>query len=80
MNMDIMPTLPCTYPYLDEVVRAPGMDPLRVPLLAATSCMMVEASVWTWAGAALDEGNDAAKWFTSYLGKPCKLVRFDTGK
>ena len=61
--------------------RAPGMDPLRVPLASAVQSRVVgHASVWAWAGVAFDEGSDAEEWFTKYLGKPCKLVRFDTGK
>ena len=37
-------------------------------------------SVWEWSGAALDEGADASKWFTDYLGKPSRLVRFNAGR
>ena len=69
------------YTCFDGGFRAPGMDPLRVPLATAVQSRVVgHASVWAWAGVALDEGSDAAEWFTKYLGKPCKLVRFDTGK
>ena len=57
------------------------MDPLRVPLATAVQSRVVgHASVWAWAGIAFDEGSDAEEWFAKYLGKPCKLVRFDTGK
>ncbi|KAM0007281.1 hypothetical protein Hdeb2414_s0146g00813681 [Helianthus debilis subsp. tardiflorus] len=28
-------------------------------------------------GSALDKGDDAAKWFTDFLGKPSRLVRFN---
>ncbi|PRQ24426.1 putative molybdenum cofactor sulfurtransferase [Rosa chinensis] len=34
-------------------------------------------SIWEWSGAALDEGDDASKWFSAYLGKPSRLVRFN---
>ncbi|PRQ54911.1 hypothetical protein RchiOBHm_Chr1g0318861 [Rosa chinensis] len=34
-------------------------------------------SIWEWSGAALDEGADASKWFSDYLGKPSRLVRFN---
>ncbi|GKF67847.1 amidoxime reducing component, partial [Tanacetum coccineum] len=36
-------------------------------------------SVWEWTGSALDEGDEAAKWFTEFLGKPSRLVRFNEG-
>ena len=82
IHVDLHPLiLTSTYTCFNEVVCAPGMDPLRVPLSTAGQSRIVEdTSIWTWAGAALDEGSDAAEWFTRYLGKPCKLVRFDTGK
>jgi hypothetical protein len=31
--------------------------------------------VWEWSGSALDEGEDAAAWFSAYLGRPCCLMR-----
>ncbi|KAJ0512922.1 putative molybdenum cofactor sulfurtransferase [Helianthus annuus] len=34
-------------------------------------------SIWDWSGSALDEGDKAAKWFTDFLGKPSRLVRFN---
>ncbi|XVF47974.1 hypothetical protein PTKIN_Ptkin03bG0152900 [Pterospermum kingtungense] len=58
------------------VINAPGMDLLKVPL-----CNPPETadgvSVWEWSGSALDEGDEASKWFTNYLGKPSRLVRFN---
>lgn len=36
-------------------------------------------SVWEWSGSAFDEGEEAAKWFSDFLGKPSRLVRFDEG-
>lgn len=60
-------------------LRAPGMEPLQVPLTCVTPESKVEnASVWDWKGSALDEGPDAAEWLTRYLGKACRLVRFDS--
>lgn len=61
-------------------MHAPGMELLRVSLSGAAPRSRIEnASVWEWTGSALDEGPDAADWFTRYLGKTCRLVRFDTG-
>nr|ABK21688.1 unknown [Picea sitchensis] len=59
-------------------VKAPGMDPLKVPLLQQNREKVENVSMWEWSGSALDEGADAADWFSRYLGKPCWLVRFDT--
>lgn len=60
-------------------IRAPEMELLQIPLAAVMRRSKVKnASVWEWAGAAFDEGPDAAEWFTRYLGKPCRLVCFDT--
>ncbi|CAI5957567.1 unnamed protein product [Closterium sp. NIES-64] len=44
-------------------ITAPGHPPLHVPL----------ALSW-----ALDAGEDAAHWFSSVIGRPVRLVRFDT--
>ncbi|KAH9747109.1 MOSC domain-containing protein [Citrus sinensis] len=34
-------------------------------------------SVWEWCGSALAEGAEASNWFTNYLGKPSRLVRYN---
>ncbi|CAI5463888.1 unnamed protein product [Closterium sp. Yama58-4] len=38
----------------------------------------VAVTVWGWTGRALDAGEDAAQWFSSVMGRPVRLVRFDT--
>ncbi|XP_071720624.1 uncharacterized protein [Rutidosis leptorrhynchoides] len=58
------------------VIRAPGMDELKVSLCNPPQ-ICDGVSVWEWSGSALDEGAEAAKWFTDYLGKPSRLVRFN---
>lgn len=58
------------------VIKAPGMNPLKVPL-AKPGQKVNDVSVWEWSGSAVDEGSAAADWFSSYLGKPSRLVRFD---
>lgn len=35
--------------------------------------------MWEWSGSAFDEGEEAAKWFSDYLGKQSRLVRFNKG-
>lgn len=54
------------------------MEQLKVPL--GKSAEKVDGvSVWEWCGSAVDEGAVAAQWFSNYLGKPTRLVRFDEG-
>ncbi|CAN8246114.1 unnamed protein product [Cochlearia groenlandica] len=58
------------------VVRAPGMSPLKVPMTKPNS-VAEGVSMWEWSGSAFDEGEEAAKWFSDYLGKESRLVRFN---
>ncbi|CAM8940511.1 unnamed protein product [Rhodiola kirilowii] len=58
-------------------LRAPGKTELKVPL-SKVGQKTDGISCWEWSGSAIDEGNEASKWFTDYLGKPSRLVRFDT--
>ncbi|KAL9251724.1 Mitochondrial amidoxime reducing component 2-like protein [Drosera capensis] len=58
------------------VIRAPGMNALKVPLTRRGE-KVDSVSVWNWSGSALDEGSEAAEWFSTYIGKPSRLVRFD---
>ncbi|KAM0916512.1 hypothetical protein ACQ4PT_010130 [Festuca glaucescens] len=57
------------------VIRAPGMDTLKVPL-SAERPTLDDVSLWEWSGSAYDEGAEAAEWFSAYFGKPSRLVRF----
>ncbi|KAG8385074.1 hypothetical protein BUALT_Bualt03G0003700 [Buddleja alternifolia] len=58
------------------VIRGPGMNELKIPLMEP--CAVAKGvSVWEWSGSAFDEGEEAAKWFSHFLGKPSRLVRFD---
>ncbi|XP_071920477.1 uncharacterized protein [Coffea arabica] len=63
-------------PLASTVVRATGMDLLKIPL-AEPSTIADGVSIWEWAGGALDEGNEASEWFSRFLGKPSRLVRFN---
>ncbi|CAK9144566.1 unnamed protein product [Ilex paraguariensis] len=58
------------------VIKAPGMDVLNVSL-SKPSEISNGVSVWEWSGSAFDEGAEASKWFSYYLGKPSRLVRFN---
>ncbi|XP_068657033.1 uncharacterized protein [Aristolochia californica] len=65
---------PTDVSYLE--LTAPGMDILKVPL-GGTHEKIDGVSCWEWSGSALDEGANAAEWFSTYLGKPSRLVRFN---
>lgn len=62
------------------VVNAPGMQPLKICLSQQGKEVANAVSVWEWTGSALDEGAEASQWFSDYLGKPCQLVRFNSGR
>ncbi|XP_042023452.1 mitochondrial amidoxime reducing component 2-like [Salvia splendens] len=58
------------------VIKAEGMSTLKIPMVQP-SAVADGVSVWAWSGSALDEGEEAAKWFSQFLGKTSRLVRFD---
>lgn len=59
----------------DMVLRAPGMLALHVQLdTVEAPC---RARVWKDDVAAYDMGDLAAQWFSDFLGRPLRLVRFD---
>ncbi|KAE8700177.1 malate dehydrogenase [Hibiscus syriacus] len=57
-------------------IKAPGMGLLKISL-CKPPLVADGVSVWEWSGSALDEGDEASKWFTDYLGKPSRMVRFN---
>ena len=59
----------------DEVmeVTAPDMEPIVVAL--GSSGAEVDVTIWDDRCVAVDEGAGAARWFTTVLGVPCRLVR-----
>ena len=59
----------------DLVLRAPGMLALHVQLDAVESAS--RATVWDDEVAAYDMGALCAQWFSDFLGRPLRLVRFD---
>jgi len=59
----------------DLVLRAPGMLALHLALDAAEAPTRVR--VWGDIVKAYDMGALAAQWFSDFLGRPCRLVRFD---
>jgi len=67
----IQPTLKTT----EMVLRAPGMLALHVALDRVEGAVRVK--VWNDEVAAYDMGDLCAQWFTDFLGRPLRLVRFD---
>ncbi|GLI62495.1 hypothetical protein VaNZ11_005127 [Volvox africanus] len=63
-------------PGADMTVVAPGMEPLQIPLARKPDFDARKVTVWEWTGVGMDEGADAASWFSRYLGIPCRLVRY----
>jgi uncharacterized protein len=59
----------------DLVLRAPGMLALHLSLDAVEA--PTRARVWDDVVKAFDMGALAAQWFSDFLGRPCRLVRFD---
>jgi uncharacterized protein YcbX len=54
-------------------LAAPGRDTLSIPVLAHAEHRMV--TVWRDSCQAVDQGDAAAEWATSFLGTHCRLVR-----
>jgi uncharacterized protein len=61
--------------HFEVVLRAPGMLALHLAIDAVEKPMKVR--VWGDDVAAYDMGDTAAQWFTDFLGRPLRLVRFD---
>jgi len=64
-----------TLRHADLVLRAPGMLGLHLALDAVEAPLRV--TVWDDEVAAYDMGDLAAQWFSDFLGRPLRLVRFD---
>jgi uncharacterized protein YcbX len=61
--------------HLEVVLRAPGM--LALHLAIDTVEEAVKVRIWDDEVPAFDMGAIAAQWFTDFLGRPLRLVRFD---
>ena len=59
----------------EMVLRAPGMLALHVALDRVE--VSVRVTVWDDEVAAYDMGDLCAQWFSDFLGRPLRLVRFD---
>jgi uncharacterized protein YcbX len=59
-------------------LNAPAMPDLRVPLDAHQGkAPVLDVHVWDHACKAFDEGHEAARWLSDFLGSAVKLARFD---
>jgi uncharacterized protein len=56
-------------------LKAPGMLQLEVPF--ASEGDVVNVTVWNDTVAAVTQGEVADAWFSQFLGRPCRLMRFD---
>ncbi|MFP3272388.1 MAG: MOSC N-terminal beta barrel domain-containing protein [Paraburkholderia sp.] len=64
----------------DELlITAPGMPELRTPLAvtALERPAALTATVWKDRTSAWDTGEHTAAWFSTFLGEPARLARFD---
>lgn len=59
-------------------IGAPGMPALKVPM-TQRDARRIDIQVWGYSGAAEHAGEHAADWFSSFLERPCTLVRFPEG-
>jgi hypothetical protein len=57
------------------LIRAPGMDNLRVPLAQTPDAPTLPVIIWRDTCAAVDAGALAAQWVSDYLRLPARLVR-----
>ena len=67
----VQPTVRTT----EVVLRAPGMLPLHLPLDVAEQPLRVR--IWDDELMAYTMGATADQWFSTFLGQPLRLVRFD---
>jgi uncharacterized protein YcbX len=58
-------------------LNAPGMPALHVPHNRQSAAPSIKVSVWDHECPAFDEGDDASRWLSDFLGSPVRLVRFD---
>lgn len=78
MTQRELPRMALVQPVLvDEVLRlrAPGMPDFSLPVAGEGS--RLEVTIWRDRCAALDQGDSIAEWFSQFLGRTARLVRFD---
>jgi MOSC domain-containing protein len=71
-----MPRMALIRPRADAgtlLLAASGMPPLQV--IRRTSGRRRDVTVWNDICATLDQGDEPARWLSTFLGSPCRLVR-----
>lgn len=56
------------------LVKAPGMQTLKLPLSLPDDGRVAEVKVWGYAGPALEASGEVHDWFSEWLQRPCRLV------
>ncbi len=75
LSQDEVPRLALIQPRLvanELEVTAPGQDPLKLTI--ALDGESREAKLWHDSVTAIDQGDEAARWFGEFLGSPCRLL------
>jgi uncharacterized protein YcbX len=77
-NLPIDTALHISAPDLNQRLQVPLAigDDKRQEQQQKQRQQLTQASVWEWSGTAADEGDDAADWFSEFLQKRCRLVRY----
>eukprot|EP00249_Psilotum_nudum_P007397 c20528_g1_i3 orf=124-627(-) len=67
-------------------ISAPGMSSLRVPVKPSDHVgkvaqgergSLIDVEVGSWTGKAVDEGSQAANWWSCFLGRSARFVRIN---
>lgn len=56
-------------------LRAPNLSPLRLPWQTGEPARSAVVRIWRDTVSAWDAGNEAAAWFSEYLGRTCRVVK-----
>ncbi|MET0234134.1 MAG: MOSC N-terminal beta barrel domain-containing protein [Kibdelosporangium sp.] len=74
------PRMAVVRPTLGEgtlTLSAAGIQDLRFDIVADGD--QLEVILHSWSGKAVDQGAEAAGWFSEFMGEPCRLVRVPPG-
>ena len=66
----VVPTLTPTL----LLVKAPGMQTLKLPLSLRDDGRVAQVSLWEYAGPAIEADSSVHDWFSAWLNRPCRLV------
>jgi uncharacterized protein len=77
LNQRQEPRLALVVPSLQPttlLVRAPGMQALKLPLTLREDGRVVQVAHFDYRGPAYDAGSDAREWFSEFLGREARLA------